>query len=146
MLVALVIAALNDMTKSKEAPRKSEKHAPGSVLGLLIGIVLTAGVIVLGLAYGRDVPSLRWLVPLVFVGAVLLVLAFLLRKVIWLYLKSAVAGRLPQVIRRNTDGDLETKCPRCSANVSVTEGQIGETAFECPFCGEKATWTSQLKS
>lgn len=146
LLVALVIAVLNDMTRFKDARRKSEKRAPGSVLGSLIGIVLTAGVIVVGIAFGRDVPSLRWLVPAAFVGVVLLVLAFLLRKAIWLYLKSAATGRFPQVIRRNAGGELEMKCPRCSANVSVAESQIGETAFDCPFCGEKARWASQLKS
>lgn len=145
-LVAVVIAALNDMTKPKEARKKPEKQAGGSVLGLLVGVVVTVGVIGLSTAYGQDVPSLRWLVPLGFVGVVLFVLAFPLRRVIWLYLKSALAGRLPLVIRRSADGKLETKCPRCSARVSVTEGEIGETAFECPHCGEKATWNSQLKS
>lgn len=139
-LVALAIAALNDMTKPKEARKRPEKLARGSVLGLLVGLVVTVGVIGISIAYGRDVPSLTWLVPVVFVGTVLLVPAFLLRKVIWLYLTSAIAGRLPHVIWRSADGKLETKCPRFSAPVSIAERQIGETAFECPSCGEKATW------
>ncbi len=145
LLVALVIVLLNDMTKPKETRKKPVKQTPGSGLGMLIGIVVAAAVIGLSIAYGHDVPSLGWLAPLVYVGVVLFVLAFLLRKVIWLYLKSALAGRLPHVIRRNADGKLETKCPRCSVRVSVTEGQMGETAFECPHCGEKGTWHSQLK-
>lgn len=145
-LVALVIVVLNDMTKPKETQRKSEKSSPRSGVGQLIGILVVAPVIVLCVAYGRDIPSLGWILPLVLVGAVLLVPAFLLRRVIWLYLKSVVTGRLPLVIRRNADGELETRCPRCSASVSVVEGRVGETAFECPFCGEKAFWTSQRES
>lgn len=144
-LVALAIAALNDMTKPKETRKKPEKQAGGSVLGLLIGVAVTASVITLAFTCRRDVSGLTWLVPLVFVSVVLFVPAFLLRKVIWLYLKSAVTGRPSLVIWRNADGELETKCPCCSARVSVTEGQRGEAAFECPDCGEKATWDSQLK-
>lgn len=145
MLAALVVAFLNDMTKPKEARKKPEKHAPGSVLGLVIGIAVVVGGYALSVAYGRDVPGLAWLLPLVWVCSVLLVLVFLLRKVIWLYLKSALTGRLPRVIRRNADGESTTKCPSCSTVVSVTQGQVGEIAFECSVCGEKATWASQTK-
>ena len=141
LLVALSIVAINDRTK--HAPNNPKKV---SALGLLIGMVVTAGTITLRNAYGRDVPNLKWLVPLFFVGIVLLAVVFVLRKVIWLYLRSALSGQFPRVMRRNANGQLEIKCPRCSCSVTVTEGRMGETAFKCPHCGEKYTWVSEIKS
>jgi len=146
LLVALLIVIINDRTKGKQARKRPEKTVPGSTLGLVIGIVAGAGVLGVVFLFGPDVPYLDWLVGLVFAGTVLLVLVFAFRGVIWLCLKCIVAGRLPRVIRRNADGQLEIKCPRCSRKVPVTLGPIGETAFDCPHCGEKGTWASEIKS
>ena len=146
LVAAVLVAVLNDRTKPKEARRKAENAAPGSTLGLWIGVVVVAGVSVLSAAFGRDFPAIRWIIPLVFAGIVLLAVLFALRELIWLYLKSAVTGQFPHTTRRNADGQLVMKCPSCSGKVSVTPGRLGETAFECPHCGEKAMWASEMKS
>jgi hypothetical protein len=80
--------------------------------------------------------------PWVVVSAILLVVAFLFRQLIWLYLRNIVRGRLPSFIRRNVDGSWTMKCPRCSQRVSVRPGRKGEPMFECTHCSEKAMWTA----
>ena len=146
LLIALLIVVINDRTKPKKTSNKTEKSTSGSPLGLLIGIVVTVGIIALGSVYGSELPSLKWIVPLVYITIVLLVCLFVLRKLIWLYLKALVTGQFPRVIIRGADGQMQTKCPKCSGKVPVIQGQVGETAIECPHCGEKATWASEIKS
>jgi len=144
--VALLIVVINDRTKLKKTPNKSGKSAFGPPLDLLIGIVVTVGIIALGSLYGREIPSLKWAVPLIFIGIILIGLLFVLRKLIWQYLKALVTGQVPRVIIGNADDQMQIKCTSCSGKVPVTRGRIGETAFECPRCGEKATWTSEIES
>ena len=76
------------------------------------------------------------------IGLLLLALVVTFHKLIWFLLKSLLAGRLPHFVVTNAHGKLEMKCPSCSAKVSFSPAVTGETAFECPHCGEKGRWIS----
>lgn len=143
-LVALAIVVPNDRMKRTKAPKTQDRTQP-SARGMVVGIAVGAGVIGVSIVFRRKFPNLGWLVPWVYFGIMVSALVILLRKVIWVFVKSALTGQFPLVIRKIANGQLDVKCPHCSFRVAVTAGQTGETAFECPQCGQKATWASELK-
>ncbi len=142
LLLALVVVAVNDKTKPK--PKQAtppKKERPVSVLALLLGTGVIAAL------YACPAPvrtRVVWVGVAILGGIVLLVLVVKFRKVIWFLLKSALTGRLPRFVVTNADGELKIKCPHCSADISFSPVETGETTFECPQCGEKGRWETRV--
>jgi uncharacterized C2H2 Zn-finger protein len=146
VVVALAIVVLNDRMKNKGASQKPDAAHP-TPLRMLIGVILAMGVIGLSTALRHKFPDFGWVVvPSVCFGIIALAVVVAFRKVIRLFIKSALAGRLPLLIIKDASGQMHVKCPKCSHRVPVTPGPAGETAFQCPQCGETATWLSESKS
>ena len=41
---------------------------------------------------------------------------------------------------KSPDGSMVGKCPRCERVIPYAEIKKGGKAFQCPHCGESATW------
>lgn len=142
--IAFLSLILNDVLRARKPLQTALRHPPGTLLGIVIGVILVAFVLAAETVIGPGASTLTWVVLLAPIGAFVLLLIFALRKVIWLYMKGLATGRLPGMIRRNAAGQLELECPKCSATVPVTQGEIGTTAFVCPTCGESGKWTFKV--
>ena len=108
------------------------------LLVLIITIAAPLGIHFLVQRYSLH-PGFTWICFLAL--SFVLFLVFLLRGVIWFYLKSLVKGRLPGFLRANPDGSWSMSCPRCSQPGPATPGRKGEPLFQCDHCGEKITLT-----
>lgn len=143
-LVVVGLLALNRRPKASGRAEESGGPAPRSSLNVVIGILV--GVVFMGVTFagGRDGRGLEPLILVAAVTGISLALAF--RKLIWFYLRAILARRRRRIARKNADGQWEIKCLKCSHNVVLTPERAGNTAYECPHCGEKRTWASESKS
>jgi DNA-directed RNA polymerase subunit RPC12/RpoP len=144
-LVALGLVLRNDRLHPKKKAPQPEKQQPVSLMSYLLVFPALGVFIFIGYVF-RNNPHCGWIVPLVFIAVVVLIMLFLWRKALWLYMRSILfGGPMPRLIIKNANNELETKCPRCNARITVKPIQAGEQAFECGNCGEKGKWLTDSK-
>jgi hypothetical protein len=141
-VLAVIIAALNDMTKKKGEGRATFRQAAKSVwsfFAITPLVLIIIGTFFVARKYlGPNGASLLLTVP------ILLLVGFVTARLFWPHFKFFLkTGSLPQRVTLQ-DGKPTMKCPQCARPVFLRPGKKGDFAYECEHCGHKLAWEKDI--
>jgi len=76
-----------------------------------------------------------WWYILTFIGLFIAILVAMLRRAVWLILKSIVMRRPIKFGYRDVTGRIHTRCPNCRTPIQFPVGESDTSSFECTACG-----------
>ena len=129
------------MLGGKDKPRRSWRDRlllVGTALGLFVGVALLE-------SRRKGDRLLQW-VLLIGLGVILAGALVCLVLAVWpalCILRARLGGAPVMRLRRDADGVLLSKCPRCRHPVRFTRDEEGTESFVCEECGEAGTAVTQ---
>ena len=132
VVLAVVIAWLNDRTKSTKAREKDQKNpkAINSWWGACALAVILVAYLGAKVVFGK---ATTWWTGFLILALLLIAVFTVLRFIAWPLLLAKMRGQPIASIKTHSDGTMTMKCPTCRQQVPVEK--IGdELKIHCPTC------------